>query len=83
MLVAPDFLSRIEEDRTPKTPAKGTIVAAAETRSSNENAPIGCIFGNGAFIGAAWKGRILRSTDALVWKEVAKLPHNIEGIAFE
>jgi hypothetical protein len=52
------------------------------TRSNNENAPIGCIFGNGAFVGAAWKGRILRSTDALVWKEVAKLPHNIEGIAF-
>src|SRR5262249_18715427 len=52
------------------------------TRSSNENAPIGCIFGNGAFIGAAWKGRILRSTDALAWKEVAKLPHNIEGLAF-
>ena len=52
------------------------------TRTPNENAPIGCVFGNGAFIGAKWKGRILRSTDALVWKEVTKLPHNVEGIAF-
>jgi hypothetical protein len=30
VLVAPDFLFRIEEDRTPKTPAKGTVVAAAK-----------------------------------------------------
>ncbi len=52
------------------------------TRTVNENAPLTCVYGRGSFIGTNWKGRILRSTDAIAWKEVIKCPHHVECVAF-
>ncbi|HSI36357.1 MAG: WD40/YVTN/BNR-like repeat-containing protein [Phycisphaerae bacterium] len=51
-------------------------------RTPNTNAPLSCVVGGGAFIGTAWRGRILRSTDAVAWTEVAKCPHHIECVVF-
>ena len=52
------------------------------TRVPNTDAPLTCVFGNGAFIGTNWKGRILKSTDAIAWKEMIKCPRHVECIAF-
>jgi hypothetical protein len=52
------------------------------TRTPNQNAPFNCVFGNGVFVGTNWKGRILNSPDAIVWKEALKCPHHVEGVAF-
>lgn len=51
-------------------------------RKPNKDAPQIVAFGNGAFVGAKWKGRILRSTDALEWREVRKCEHHVEAVAF-
>lgn len=52
------------------------------TRATNENAPLTCVYGNGAFIGTRWKGRIFKSADGIVWKEVHKCPVHIENVSF-
>jgi len=51
-------------------------------RESNKNAPLTVAYGNNQFIGSNWRGRILRSTDALDWREVFKAEHHIEAIGF-
>lgn len=52
------------------------------TRTPNENAPLNCVYGGGAFIGAKWKGRIFQSADAIAWREVFKCADHVECIAF-
>lgn len=51
-------------------------------RRPNENAPLTACFGPGFFLGAAWKGRLLRSVDALKWEPVHKAEHHIEAVGF-
>ena len=49
-------------------------------RKANKDAPQLTTFGNDLFVGAAWKGRVLVSSDAVTWKETFKSPQHIEGL---
>ncbi len=51
-------------------------------RRPNSDPPLVFCQGRGVFLGARWKGRLLRSTDALRWEEVHKSEHHIEAVAF-
>jgi hypothetical protein len=51
-------------------------------RESNKDAPQTMAYGNGVFVGANWRGRILMSKDAVNWQQVHKAEHHIESIAF-
>jgi hypothetical protein len=51
-------------------------------RKPNRDAPLTVAYGSGVFVGAHWKGRILRSTDAVEWHAVYKSEHHVEAIAF-
>jgi hypothetical protein len=51
-------------------------------RTPNQDAPLTVAYGNGAYVGLNWKGRILHSTDALAWREVFKCVNNLESVAF-
>lgn len=51
-------------------------------RKPNKDAPQLTTYGAGLFVGAAWKGRVLVSTDAVTWKETYKSPQHIEGLVF-
>jgi hypothetical protein len=51
-------------------------------RTVNHDAPLTAVYGQKQFIGANWRGRILRSDDAIAWREVFKADHHIEAIAF-
>ncbi len=51
-------------------------------RTPNHDAPTTAVFGGGVFLGAAWKGRLLRSTDAVEWREAHKCEHHVEAVAF-
>ena len=50
-------------------------------RQPNQDAPLNCVFGGGAFIGSMWKGRILRSTDGVRWTQVFKSEYHVEALA--
>jgi hypothetical protein len=50
--------------------------------TANRGAPLTAVYGNGAYVGLNWKGRILRSTDAVTWQEVFKCANNLESVAF-
>jgi hypothetical protein len=50
-------------------------------RHANRDAPLTAAHGGGIFVGAHWKGRILRSTDAITWKQVHKSEHHVEALA--
>jgi len=50
-------------------------------RKENKNGPLTACYAKGAFVGVAWKGRILQSTDALTWKEVFKSEQHFEAVA--
>ena len=52
------------------------------TRKPNKDAPVCCAYGHGLFVGAAYKGRILVSRDAVTWKQVIKCDQHIQSIAF-
>lgn len=52
------------------------------TRRPNEDAPTTVAFGDGLFVGSAWKGRILTSADGVDWKQVHKSEHHVEALAF-
>jgi hypothetical protein len=52
------------------------------TRSPNKDAPLTVAFGNGVFVGLNWRGRILRSADAIQWRQVYKSDYHLEAIAF-
>lgn len=49
-------------------------------RKENKNGPITASYAKGAFVGAAWKGRLLHSADALEWKEVFKSEQHFEAV---
>lgn len=51
-------------------------------REKNTNAPLTVAYGQGVFVGARWKGRLLRSTDAIHWEQVHKSEHHVEALAF-
>jgi hypothetical protein len=51
-------------------------------REKNANAPITAVYGNGVFVGARWKGRLVRSPDAVAWHEVHKSEHHLEAVGF-
>ena len=51
-------------------------------RRPNRNAPLTAAFGAGVSAGAAWKGRLLRSTDAVTRQEVLRAPRHVEAVAF-
>ena len=50
-------------------------------RRKNHDAPLTATCGGGVFLGAHWKGRILRSEDAVTWKQVHKARHHVEALA--
>ena len=51
-------------------------------RSPNKDAPLTAAYGNGTFVGLNWRGRILRSTDAIEWHQVHKSDYHFEAVAF-
>lgn len=51
-------------------------------RIPNQNAPLSACWGNGVFLGAAWKGRLLRSGDGVRWEEAHRAPHHVEAVGF-
>jgi len=51
-------------------------------RRTNQNAPLAAVFGNGSFVGCAWKGRLLRSADAVKWEQVFKSDQHVEAVSF-
>jgi hypothetical protein len=51
-------------------------------RTPNTDAPVTMTFGNGHFVGSNWRGRLLRSDDAITWREVHKNEHHFEAVAF-
>ena len=51
-------------------------------REKNVDAPLTATYGDGVFLGAHWKGRILRSVDAVAWKQVHKAEHHVEALAY-
>jgi hypothetical protein len=52
------------------------------TRRENRDAPPTAAFGNGVFVGAAWKGRLMRSDDGVAWTEVLRTEHHVEAVGF-
>ncbi len=52
------------------------------TSKANTNAPTFSCYGNGKFVGVAWKGKVFVSGDAVTWKEVIKFEKNIEAVAW-
>jgi len=59
-----------------------SIDGDAWTRKPNRDAPLTVAYGGGVFVGAHWKGRMLRSTDAVEWSSVFKSDRHVEAIAF-
>jgi hypothetical protein len=51
-------------------------------RLANRDAPFTMAYGNGAFVGSSWKGRLLFSTDGVDWRQVFKSAEHIESLAF-
>lgn len=51
-------------------------------RRTNQNAPLTAAYGNGLFIGCAWKGRLLRSTNAVKWDQVFKAEQHLEAVEY-
>ncbi len=51
-------------------------------RRPNKDAPLTVAYGGGVFLGVAWKGRLLRSTDAVTWEQVHKCDDHVEAVAF-
>lgn len=51
-------------------------------RLPNKDAPQCAAFGNGKFVGATWKGRLLVSDGGVIWHQVRKCDHHIEAVAF-
>ena len=51
-------------------------------RIPNKDAPLIAVFGRGVFVGSNWRGRLLRSTNAIDWKVVFQAEQHLEAIAF-
>jgi hypothetical protein len=52
------------------------------TRTPNTSAPTVAAFGQGIYVGSLWPGKLLRSTDAVHWKQVHELPHHVFALAY-
>ena len=52
------------------------------TRKENKDAPLAAAYGGGVFVGTNYKGKILRSTDALEWTQVYKAEYHFEAVAW-
>ncbi len=52
------------------------------TRKANKDAPVCCAYGRGVFVGAAYKGRIMVSKDAISWKQVLKCDQHVQAISY-
>jgi len=50
-------------------------------RTPNKDAPTVASFGDGAYVGALWPGKVLCSEDGITWEKVHELPHNVLAIA--
>ncbi len=51
-------------------------------RAVNEDAPQFATHGAGAFVGAAWKGRLFTSKDGVSWQETHKADRHVLAVAF-
>jgi hypothetical protein len=51
-------------------------------RIPNQNAPTIAAFGNGTYVGGLWPGKLLVSSDGIVWKEVTELTQSVACLAF-
>ncbi len=51
-------------------------------KQANQNAPLTVAFGEGIYVGTQWKGRLLSSKDAIVWKDVHKTEQHVEAVCF-
>jgi hypothetical protein len=51
-------------------------------RQRNADAPLTVAYGNGLFVGATWKGKLLRSSDGINWEQVHKHEHHLEAVAY-
>lgn len=51
-------------------------------RTPNNDPPVCCAYGNGVFVGAAYKGRLLVSKDGITWKQVMKAPDHVQAVSF-
>lgn len=51
-------------------------------RRPNTNAPLTAAYGSGFYVGANWKGRVLKSADAVTWETVFKADTHVEAVAF-
>lgn len=51
-------------------------------RQPNKDAPLTMVAGNGIFAGSNWKGRLMKSTDAVEWTQVHKCERHVEAVAF-
>ncbi|MFN3649836.1 MAG: WD40/YVTN/BNR-like repeat-containing protein [Armatimonadota bacterium] len=51
-------------------------------RRPNRNPPLTAAYGAGTFVGAAWKGRLLRSPDGVTWEEAFRAPTHVEAVGY-
>jgi hypothetical protein len=51
-------------------------------RKPNSDAPLRVAYGNKTFVGANWRGRLLRSDDGLAWTQTHRCEENIEAVGF-
>ena len=51
-------------------------------RTPNQHAPTAATWGNGAYVGSLWPGRLLHSTDGIQWVETTRLPQHVEALAY-
>lgn len=51
-------------------------------REVNEKAPQFFCYGNGVFVGVAWKGKLLASRDGIKWTETMKCDRHVEAVAW-
>lgn len=49
-------------------------------RKPNIDAPVAVAYRQNLFIGANWKGRLLRSSDAITWEQVHRAEHHVEAV---
>ena len=51
-------------------------------RRPNANAPTTACYGDGVFVGSAWKGRLFASKDGVAWEETHRAERHVEAVAF-
>ena len=73
------------DDRFVAVGAGATYVSADGAkwdRHANQNAPTAVTYGNGVFVGTAWRGQILVSKDGVDWKLANQAEQPIEAVGF-